>query len=127
VNKPGSIYRWNGRNDWTNIAGGAIMVSVGDASNIWIIGTDARPYVWMGTDWKLITTNPAPLKYISVSAGGTRLAALGTNGNIYASADKGGSWTQIPGNFDGYVSVNDKYIIAGNKSNSTLYIRYFNC
>lgn len=127
VNKPGNIYRWNGRNDWTNIAGGAIMVSVGDASNIWIIGTDARPYVWMGTDWKLITTNPAPLKYISVSAGGTRLAALGTNGNIYASADKGGSWTQIPGNFDGYVSVNDKYIIAGNKSNSTLYIRYFNC
>jgi hypothetical protein len=75
----------------------------------------------------MITTNPAPLKYISVSAGGTRLAALGVNGNIYASADKGGSWTQIPGNFNGYVSVNDKYIIAGNSSNSTLYIRSLKC
>jgi hypothetical protein len=129
-----TVYRWNGAPHWVLITGWGSQISVGDKDNVYMVGMDANLYKASGNnaqvksvnDWILMSV-PVPIKYVSVSARGTRLAVLGTNGNIYASADKGGSWTQIPGNFDGYVSINDKYIIAGNKSNSTLYLRSFNC
>ena len=126
VNNPGNIYRWNGTNDWILMPGGALQVAVGDKDNVWIVGGNSILHNWTGSTWVQSKT-PALIKYVSVSAGGRRIAALGVDGNIYASADKGGSWKQIPGNFDGYVSVSDNHIIAGNKSNSTLYIRSFNC
>ena len=76
--------------------------------------------------WVYVPT-PVQVKQVSVTVGGTRLVAVGTNGNIYASRDRGASWTQIPGNFDGYVTINDNYILAGNKSNATLYSRKLTC
>jgi hypothetical protein len=124
VNKVGNIYRWNGTNDWIMIPGGAIMVSVGDAQNVFVVGFSDGGKLWKyeGSSFKNIPV-PVPIKYVSVSEGGTRLAAMGVDGNIYASADKGGTWSQIPGNFDGNVSINDNYIVAVNRSNETIYIR----
>ena len=117
----GVMYRWNA-GGWQEIPGAALQVSVGDKDNVWIVGGNSILHNWTGSTWVQSKT-PALIKYVSVSAGGRRLAALGVDGNIYASADKGGSWSQIPGNFDGNVSINDNYIIAVNRSNETIYIR----
>jgi hypothetical protein len=121
-----SPYRWNGSPHWQQMTGLALQISVGDKNNIWIVGSDTGLYTWVDTYWKYIKA-PVGMKQVSVSAGGTRLAALGTNGNIYASADKGGSWRQIPGNFDGSVSINDNYIIVTNRSNGYIYTRKITC
>ena len=125
VNKEGTIYRWNGAPNWVVMPGSAIQVSVGDANNVWVCNGYAI-YTWSVSDWVYVPT-PVQVKQVSVTAGGTRLVAVGTNGNIYASRDRGASWTQIPGNFDGYVTINDNYILAGNKSNATLYSRKLTC
>ena len=123
----GLLFRWNAeQRQWQQIPGGALQVAVGDKDNVWIVGGNSILHYWTGSTW-LQSKTPALIKYVSVSPGGRRIAALGVDGNIYASADKGGSWKQIPGNFDGYVSVGDNYILAGNRSNQFIYTRKLSC
>jgi len=131
VNKVGNIFHWNGTNDWIFIPGVAFQVSVGDAQNVWVCNGNAI-YKWQNSTWKHVPT-PVQVKQVAVSAGGTRLIVFGTDGNIYGSANDGASWTQIMGNFNGSISINDDYLIASNTDasrnsyNWTLYSRKITC
>jgi hypothetical protein len=128
VNKVGGIYRWNGTNDWVMIPGGAIMVSVGDAQNVYVVGYSDGGKVWKyeGSGFKNIPT-PVAVKQISVTAGGSKLAVFGKDGNIYGSANGGISWTQIGGNFNGSVSISNNYLLAVNSSDWSIYTRKISC
>jgi len=125
VNKTGSIYRWNGSPNWVLMPGEAFQVSVGDARNVWVCNGYAI-YKWEGSNWKYVPT-PVQVKQVSVTPGGSKLAAFGQNGNIYGSANDGVSWTQIGGNFNGSISVSDNYLLAVNSSNWSIYTRAIPC
>ena len=126
VNAVGGIYHWTGNPNWTQINGGASNISVGDAQNVYVVGFSDGGKLWkyQGTQFTSVPV-PVPIKQVSVSAGGSKLIVFGTDGNIYAQS--GSTWTQILGNFDGSISINDDYILAVNKSNSNIYTRSLTC
>ena len=99
---------------WRKTPGSAIQVSVGDAANVWICNGYAV-YKWQGSNWTYVPT-PIQVKQVAVSAGGKQVVAVGIDGNIYGWT--GATWTQISGNFNSTVTINDSYVIASNNAQS---------
>lgn len=49
--------RWSG-SSWTPMPGHLKQISVGSQHHVWGIGTDGKPYRWVGDDWQLVATPP---------------------------------------------------------------------
>ena len=78
--------------DWTSVVGLAKDIGVGADGSVWIIGTDASPYKWTGSNWQKI-------------AGVAARIAVDPSGNAWVVNSEGtilrwtgNQWEAIPGN-----------------------------